>query len=322
VRAVKALDRLPRGPWASFWPVFLAPWPTVFLLPFAIGGRALLLACGLRTTAERYSARVQRLWARSTLRAFGVRVHAPAPPREAALIAANHLSWLDILVLGGLQNCRFVAKAEISRWPVFGTVARSVGTVFIDRSARQDTRRVAEEMERLLAAGISVVLFPEAGVGDGTAVRRFHPALFAPAARAGMPCRPVALTYRTPDSPFGSSYAIGWWGGVGLAWHAARLRRFGRVEAHCRWAEAALRGDDRKLLAEAARDQVARDFEPLGAGPIPPGDPRRAGLPGPAASAEAEGEETGEPRTEGRVPPAGEARREEPRVEPQAASRP
>lgn len=264
----------PGSSWAAALRFAVVPLPALVLLPVAIVGRGLLRLVGARTAAERFSARVQRVWARATLTCFGVRKRSSGAPRGAALVAANHLSWLDVLVLGAELDCRFVAKAEIAGWPVFGPLARTVGTLFVDRRRRRDASRVAAEMGRLLEAGVSVVQFPEGEVTVGRRVERFQPALFEPAAQRGLPCHPVALTYRTPRSSFATTHTVGWWGGVGLWGHAYRLLRVGPVEAECRWSPTPLASNDRKRLAALAEEAVRSEFLPLGLGPLPPGDLR------------------------------------------------
>ncbi len=264
----------PRGAWRSWLALALAPLPSLALFPMAVGGRALLTGIGARAGAERFAARVQRTWARWTLHAFGVRVSETGPDGPPALVVSNHHSWLDILVLASRLDCRFVAKAEIASWPLFGLLARSVGTVFIDRSSRRDALAVGNRIEELLGCGVSVVLFAEGRVTDGRDVARFHSALFEPAVRAGIQCRPVALQYRTPRSPYDARHSVGWWGDVGLVWHAWRLPRFGPVEAGCAWASSAIVDGDRKRLAERARAAVREAYRAPAPGPLPPGDPR------------------------------------------------
>ncbi|QDU67840.1 2-acyl-glycerophospho-ethanolamine acyltransferase [Planctomycetes bacterium Pla86] len=249
--------------------------PALVLLAPAVVGRLALIAVGRRAQAERYSARVQRHWARLTLRAFGVRVDAaPRPPGGPYLVPANHLSWLDVLVLATQMDCRFVAKSEIAGWPVFGLLARSVGTLFVERGAGRDAVRVGAAMSALLESGISVVIFAEGQVSRGLKVERFHPALFEPAARAGLPCLPAALGYVGPAGGCGTAYSAGWWGDVGLVWHALRVGRFGPLTATVRYADRPLRNGDRKELALGSHRAVAGVFEPLGQSPKPDDDPR------------------------------------------------
>jgi len=273
--------RPPRSSLRGLLHVALSPLPAAALIAPAVLGRLTLLGLGRRAQAERYSARVQRLWARWTLRMFGVRSEAPAaPPGGPFLVSSNHVSWLDVLVLATELDCRFVAKSEIAGWPLFGLLARSVGTLFVDRTSRRDAVRVGEEMMALLESGVSVVIFAEGRVSRGATVEPFHPALFEPAARADLPCLPAALGYVGPRGGVGSAYSAGWWGEVGLLWHARRLGRFGPIKATVRYAEGPLRSGDRKELARGAHRAVKAAFEPLGQLPKPADDPR----PGPSAS--------------------------------------
>lgn len=233
-----------------------------------------MLIGGRRQDAERTSARIQRAWAAWTLRLLGVRVESVGGPSGPSLIVANHLSWLDIFVLASQVDCRFVAKSEIARWPGVGLLARTVGTVFVDRGRRSDAARVAARMGDLLESDVSVVQFPEGAVMEGLVIGRFHPALFEPAARAALPCHPAALTYDTPQCGLGTRFSVGWWGGVGLVPHAFRLVRCGEVVARCAWSPTPHADVDRKVLATIAQRSVEEAFEPLTSGPIPPGDPR------------------------------------------------
>lgn len=137
-----------------------------------------------------------RLWARGMLWVFGIRrVCRGRLPAGAHLVVANHISWMDIVLLHALWPMWLVAKAEIRGWPLIGGLASLAGTLFIERGSEESRRRVSRRMAALLKRGDSVGIFPEAGISDEAGVGRFHPRLFAPAIRVGVPVVPVALRY-------------------------------------------------------------------------------------------------------------------------------
>ena len=124
-------------------------------------------------------AAVARSWYRgcSRLCALKVRVRGHPVVEGPVLYTANHVSYLDIVVLGGLLDAVFVAKAEVVRWPVIGPLAKLQRTIFIERTA---TRASVEntELRHRLAMGESVIIFPEGTSSDGRRVLPFKSALF------------------------------------------------------------------------------------------------------------------------------------------------
>lgn len=142
-------------------------------------------------------ARLTRGWSRRLLRLCRVQVeHAGAVAAlEHALVVANHVSWLDIFVINALDPCRFVAKAEIRKWPVMGWLAAGAGTVFIARGNRRELRHVFKGLVEVLQRGERVALFPEGTTGLQGQVLPFHANLFEAAIDAGVPVQPYALAY-------------------------------------------------------------------------------------------------------------------------------
>ena len=115
------------------------------------------------------------------------------------MVVANHVSWLDIFALHAAGPVRFIAKAEIERWPVLGRLVGGVGTLFIERARRHDTHRVNQEVARALGAGDIVAVFPEGTTTDGTRLLPFKGSLLQPVIDAAGFVQPVAIRYRTPD---------------------------------------------------------------------------------------------------------------------------
>jgi len=135
-------------------------------------------------------------WGDMICRIFGLRrrvrgVFGPG----AQLVAANHISWLDIHLLLSLSAMGFVAKAEISRWPLVGWLAKAGGTVFHQRGSHDSASGVATAVSDRLREDSKVAIFPEGGIMPGTGVKRFHARMFAAAIEANEPVQPVMLRY-------------------------------------------------------------------------------------------------------------------------------
>src|SRR3982751_4722990 len=112
-------------------------------------------------------ARVQ-VWAEAMLRIVGIElvVEGQPPAHGPMLLVANHISWLDILVMHAARHCRFVAKADVKHWPLIGTLATGGGTLYIERESRRDAMRVVHHMADALRAGDIFGVFPEGTTSD------------------------------------------------------------------------------------------------------------------------------------------------------------
>ncbi len=124
-----------------------------------------------------------------------VRFEGARPASGANLIVANHVSWLDILVLQSQLPGVFVAKAEVRRWPLIGAMAQVCSTIFVERSSRQSARRMVDDTLKALDQGYSVLAFPEGTSSDGTDLGIFHANIFEAAIQARTPVQPVTLRY-------------------------------------------------------------------------------------------------------------------------------
>jgi 1-acyl-sn-glycerol-3-phosphate acyltransferase len=143
-----------------------------------------------------------RRWSRRLLALLNIecRVTGDLDPHGGnLLVVANHVSWLDIFVLNALYPARFVAKAELARWPVAGRLVRGAGTLFIERTRRRDTHRVNRVVAEALAQGDVVAVFPEGTTTEGASVLPFKSSLLQPIVDAAGQVQPLALRYRTPD---------------------------------------------------------------------------------------------------------------------------
>ncbi|MES2977686.1 MAG: lysophospholipid acyltransferase family protein [Pseudomonadota bacterium] len=146
--------------------------------------------------AEAQALEVHR-WAQRMLSLAGIELAVEGPrPQGPVLLVANHISWLDILVMHAAGYCRFVSKADVKHWPVVGTLASGGGTLFIERESRRDAHRVVHHMVERLQAGDVLAVFPEGTTGDGITLKPFHANLIQAAISSGKPVQPVALVFR------------------------------------------------------------------------------------------------------------------------------
>ncbi|MCP3980114.1 MAG: 1-acyl-sn-glycerol-3-phosphate acyltransferase [bacterium] len=212
----------------------------------------------------RVGSRCCRFWGRALCTVLGIRRDVVGRPEgELFAVVANHVSYVDILVLASLYPSVFVAKHEVAGWPLFGRVARNAGTLFVNRERTRDVVRVGRDMKRALAEGCSLTLFPEGTSTSGAQVLPFLPSLLEPMAQSGVPCFSVSLTYETPGSSAPPSETVCWWGDADFVPHVKRLLRIPRIVARVRFAEAPVVSHDRKELAEQLRVQVLDRFEPV-----------------------------------------------------------
>jgi 1-acyl-sn-glycerol-3-phosphate acyltransferase len=126
---------------------------------------------------------------------FNIVVEGTLPRTGSCLIVANHVSWIDIVVLSMVTPLSFVAKREVATWPLFGWMAKLQRTVFIDRERRQSTKHSRNTLEQRLTAGDVLVLFPEGTSHDGATLLPFKSAFFAAAAAPDHAIVPVTLAY-------------------------------------------------------------------------------------------------------------------------------
>jgi len=142
-------------------------------------------------------------WSRMICRIFGIGRQLTGEFRPGAqLVVANHISWIDIALLHSFTAMGFVAKAEISGWPLLGTVARAGGSVFHHRGSHDSASGVAAQMTKRLRENRKVAIFPEGGILTGEGVKLFHARLFAASIEAGVPVQPVMLRYLRDGSRY------------------------------------------------------------------------------------------------------------------------
>jgi lyso-ornithine lipid O-acyltransferase len=239
--------------------VILAIFLTITLLLIPL--QWLLLTLGLparRTFPHRYHRFVARL--------FGIHIRVlGTPPATAALLLANHSSWLDIVIFSAVTPLSFVAKSEVGTWPFFGTLARLQRTVFVTRARRSETGEARDAIAERLAQGDVLVLFPEGTSDDGNTVLPFKSALLSAADAAlhggrKVIVQPVSTAYVARQGiPMGREnrplYA--WYGDMELVPHLWEALEAGPLDVVVQF-HPPLEAMDRKELARTAWDTVRK----------------------------------------------------------------
>lgn len=236
---------------------------TLVLLPFQLAG----LAFDLKI--RRY---VPRLWHRAACFLLGIRirVHGRLDRRRPLMLASNHVSWKDILVLGAVADVVYIAKAEVASWPIFGILAKLQKSIFV---VREDKRRTGDQVNEIAArmtAGEIVVLFPEGTTSDGNRLLEVKSSLFGAAAAAApatpqglVHVQPVALAYtRVHGMAMGRYHRpiAAWPGDIQLMPSLMGVLKEGALDVEVAFGETIdfRAGDNRKMLTQNVAAQLRR----------------------------------------------------------------
>ena len=158
--------------------------------------------------------RFVRRWARASLAVLRVDARidpGPSPrdtlPRAPRLVVANHRSTIDILLLLDLFGGHLLARGDMADWPVFGRLARTGGTLFVDRADPASGAAAVQRVRERLRRGKTIGVFPEGTTFDDDEVRPFHAGAFVAAAREKAEVLPVGIAYEGGHAIFGDEPA-------------------------------------------------------------------------------------------------------------------
>jgi 1-acyl-sn-glycerol-3-phosphate acyltransferase len=231
---------------------------TLSLMPIQRLGLALNL---------RYANDLPRWYHGWSCRIFGMKivVRGEPSPTHPTLFVSNHSSYFDILVLGSLFSCSFIAKADMISWPLIGQLAKLQRSVFVDRKPANVSEH-SEEIAGRLKAGDSLVLFAEGTTSDGNRILPFKSSLLSVAEDAppeiNLTIQPVSIIATRMDGmPLGralrSIYA--WYGDMPLAPHAWSVMKAGRLTIEVEFHQPFKAGGmSRKAITRLCQDAVER----------------------------------------------------------------
>ena len=197
------------------------------------------------------------LFLRIAARVLGVRVKVKGKSlRSDVFFVANHVSWIDIPILAGINGTAFVAQDGVRKWPIIGWLATLNRTVFISRTDRQNVGDQVAQLRAAIAENWSVTLFPEGTTSDGLGLLPFKPALFETFVSPPRPMmiQPVLLDFGAagPD--------VGWLGtetGWESTWKAFTRKGSYKVYVHFLEPFDPALSKDRKEISAFARNRIA-----------------------------------------------------------------
>jgi lyso-ornithine lipid O-acyltransferase len=224
-----------------------------------VSSSALLWFAVTALLGRKRSHRERTRWLQRTCRLFlariGVSISVQGLAPASGLIASNHLSYMDILVLSTVSGCSFVSKMEVRDWPIFGSFAKLAGTVFVRRESRNDAVRAQSDLQQVLADGECVVLFPEGTTSDASGVLPFRTPMFQAVIDANVPMTPCAISYALRDGDVGQELC--YWGDMTLLPHLLNLFTKEHYWCSVSFGETFLPSSHRKQLAEDLHARVS-----------------------------------------------------------------
>jgi lyso-ornithine lipid O-acyltransferase len=211
-----------------------------------------------RSGAKALTSRERADWlqdaASKALKRIGMEAAADGDAPRDGLVVSNHLSYLDVLAYASTMPCAFVAKQEVRSWPVFGAFATMAGTIYVNRARGAANGSAVALIEKALAAGVPVVLFPEGTSSDGSKLLPFHSRFFEPAIRAAASVTAAAIGYA---SSTGEEAALAYHGKDVFGTHLVRTLGQRSLTARVAFAAAKCYAD-RKSAARATQTEVER----------------------------------------------------------------
>lgn len=167
------------------------------------------------------------LWSRAMCRILGIRViRRGLKNATCGFAVCNHISYLDVFVLGSICPTSFLAKREVKKWPIMGWLATLGGTVFINRELKKSAIGAMREIERKVEYGVMVIIFPEGTTSDGRSIGRFKSTFFSVPARKNKPVIPISISY-----PGEFLQKAAWYGGMKLGPHFWNLLGLENIDA-------------------------------------------------------------------------------------------
>ena len=172
----------------------------------------------------------------------------------SGLLASNHLSYLDVVVLSSIRPCVFVAKRDVATWPFFGWLAHAAGTIFVDREHRLSSMAVVSLIREAIACGSVVVLFPEGTSTDGSALLPFKSTLLESAVQLRCPVAAGSIEYALDDGS--AADEVCYCRDMTLVPHLFNLFFKREIRSSCSFSPPKVRSGGRKEIACELRDEV------------------------------------------------------------------
>ena len=244
--------------WLSFFRLLNYSLLTIFLLPFQVVILSFFPCKALFLTTFHHKA---------ASKVLGLQIKVEGSPTKTtkALFVANHVSYFDIIAVGSILPGRFIAKQELSTWPVFGILAKLTRTIFICRSSSSALKQV-RMIEKLLFKSERLILFPEGTSSDGKKVLPFKPSLFEAPIQADAIVQPLTIRYEKINGmPVDrrSKPLLAWYGDMELLPHLWQSLSVGTITIKVVFHEPikAVVFNNRKKLANHCQKIISLELE-------------------------------------------------------------
>lgn len=218
----------------------------------------------IRKPTQNWLNTILKFWGKICANILSIKIRiAGKKPEPPFFLVSNHLSYVDIIVLLGTLDTTLVAKSEVADWPVLGTIAQSIGVVFIDRRNKMDIRRVNSEISSKVSDHRGLTLFPEGTTSSGDKILRFRPSLLQYPAQSKLGVHYCALHYELPASKNSAHNIVCWWRDESMFQHLLNLAKEVPINATISFGSDAIYEEDRKILALKLHEKVESLFTPM-----------------------------------------------------------
>jgi 1-acyl-sn-glycerol-3-phosphate acyltransferase len=214
---------------------------------FALNGRLRARAAAVGTM----------MWARSMCRVLGVHMARTCSVADVGFFTVcNHMSYVDILVLGSVRPSAFLSKHEVKSWPIIGQLAMLGGTVFVKRGSKRAAVDSMREIRQKIEAGIAVIIFPEGTTSEGKEIMPFKSTFFKVPASMNIPVTPASIRY-APEV----RNEVAWYGGMELVPHFWKVMGIRKIEVALHFSPPISGSPDGTSLMEERKRLCAKAYE-------------------------------------------------------------
>ncbi|MCP4176863.1 MAG: 1-acyl-sn-glycerol-3-phosphate acyltransferase [bacterium] len=234
----------------------------VFLFIFSalvVSTYALVIGIGKWGAVKRVSY-ASKFWCYCVSKILGVKTTVHGDLRDVrGMIISNHLSYIDVFLLGSFFPLRFAAKSEIAKWPFLGYILGRSKPIWVNRNSKQEALKTMKEFIRTVEHGISVISFPEGTTSDGkNSLITFKSTTFEASIKGKFHITPIIIKYKDNDK-------ICWYGDDTLGKHGKELLKMKKIEADLYILPSVFpdENDDRKSFSKKVYDIMNRKYMEL-----------------------------------------------------------